>query len=308
ALFSSLTRDGVYNVFELDLTAAEKGAPTDEAFREILPRFPDAESYDACYLPDGGVVFTSNAGYAAVPCMQGTRRVANLYRKNADGSIRRLAFDQEHNWFPTLLPNGQLLYLRWEYTDIPHVAGRRLFTANPDGTQQKAFYGSNGFWPVSANYAEPIPGSSTKFVAVVSGHHGVPRFGELVLFDAQRGRVDQKGAVERICGYPKKIESRTDEKYYSTLHGDNIVDESWPRYMAPVPLSEDYFLVSAQPNADAPWGLYLVDRFDNMIALAETADFACFEPVPWRETEAPPVVLDRVDPSADEATVYVADV
>ena len=308
ALFSSLTRDGVYNVFELDLTAAEKGAPTDEAFREILPRFPDAESYDACYLPDGGVVFTSNAGYAAVPCMQGTRRVANLYRKNADGSIRRLAFDQEHNWFPTLLPNGQLLYLRWEYTDIPHVAGRRLFTANPDGTQQKAFYGSNGFWPVSANYAEPIPGSTTKFVAVVSGHHGVPRFGELVLFDAQRGRVDQKGAVERVCGYPKKIESRTDEKYYSTLHGDNIVDESWPRYMAPVPLSEDYFLVSAQPNADAPWGLYLVDRFDNMIALAETADFACFEPVPWRATEAPPVVLDRVDPSADEATVYVADV
>lgn len=308
ALLSSLSRDNVFNVFELDLDGAAAGKPTDEIFKEVLPRFPDAESYDACYLPDEAIIFTSNASYSSVPCMQGTRRVTNTYRKNPDGSIRRLTFDQEHNWFPTVLPNGLVLYLRWEYTDIPHVAGRRLFTMNPDGTAQKAFYGSNGLWPVSADYATPIPGSSTKYVAVVSGHHGVVRIGELVLFDVQQGRVDAKGAVERICGYPKKVESRTDEKYYSTLHGDNIVDESWPKYMAPAPLSEDYYLVSAQPTADSLWGVYLVDRFDNMTLLMEAENFAYFEPVPWRETDRPPVVRERVDLTSDEATVYVADV
>ena len=286
-----------YNLYEIDLDGTGLRQITSGEWDDIEP----------AYLPNGDIVFPSSRAKRWVQCW--LTGVATLHRCGPNGeNIRMISANPEQENTPWVLPNGQILYMRWEYIDRSQVHYHHLWTANPDGTQQKAFYGSAGFWPVSANYAEPIPGSTTKFVAVVSGHHGVPRFGELVLFDAQRGRVDQKGAVERICGYPKKIESRTDEKYYSTLHGDNIVDESWPRYMAPVPLSEDYFLVSAQPNADAPWGLYLVDRFDNMIALAETADSACFEPVPWRETEAPPVVLDRVDPSADEATVYVADV
>ncbi len=51
-----------------------------------------------------------------------------------DGSIRQLTVDQEHNWCPTVLNNGRVLYLRWEYTDLPHSNSRRLFHMNPDGT------------------------------------------------------------------------------------------------------------------------------------------------------------------------------
>jgi len=156
-------------------------------------------------------------------------------------------------------------------------------------------------------YARPIPGSTTKFACIVTGHHGVSRMGELVLFDVQKGRKENSGAVERICGYPKKVESRTDPKYHSTLWGDNISDESWPKFLHPYPLNEEYYLVAGKPDKDALWGLYLVDRYDNMILLAEMDNFACFEPVPWRETERPPVIMDRVDTSRTDATVYVAD-
>ncbi|MBR5757470.1 MAG: hypothetical protein IKX88_02595, partial [Thermoguttaceae bacterium] len=309
ALVSSMDRSRRWNVFELDLNAALENKSTDETMKPKLPEFPDADSYDACYMPDDSIVFTSTACYIAVPCVSGTTRVTNTFKLNAkDNSIRRLTFDQEHNWCPTLTPDGRVMYLRWEYTDIPHVPGRLLFQMNPDGTNQRAHYASNSLWPVSMMYARAIPDDPSKFCCVVTGHHGVSRMGELVLFDVQKGRKETQGAVERICGYPKKVESRTDPKYHSTLWGDNIADESWPKYLHPFPLSEDYYLVAAQPDRHALWGLYLVDRFDNMILLAENENFACFEPVPWRETERPPVIQERVDLSRQDATVYCADV
>ncbi|MDO4587408.1 MAG: SUMF1/EgtB/PvdO family nonheme iron enzyme [Planctomycetia bacterium] len=307
ALVSSISREKNWNVFELDLEGIKEQKSTDEVMKAKLPVFPDADNYDACYLPDESVIFESTGCYIAVPCVMGTTRVTNSFRLNKDGSIRRLTFDQEHNWCPTVMPDGRILYLRWEYTDIPHVPGRLLFQMNPDGTSQTSYYGTNSLWPVSMLYARPIPGSTTKFVTIVTGHHGVSRMGEMILFDVQQGRHENEGAVERICGYPKKVESRTDPKYYSTLTGDNIVDESWPKFLHPYPLSENYFLCAAQPNREALWGLYLVDRKDNMILLAENNDFACFEPVPWRETERPPVIMDRVDLSKEDATVYIAD-
>ncbi|MBQ9873916.1 MAG: SUMF1/EgtB/PvdO family nonheme iron enzyme [Thermoguttaceae bacterium] len=309
ALVSATDRERRWNVFELDLNAALENKSTDEAMKVKLPNFPDADSYDACYLPDDSVIFTSTACYIGVPCVSGTTRVTNTYKLDAStNSIRRLTFDQEHNWCPTLTPDGRVMYLRWEYTDIPHVPGRLLFEMNPDGTNQRAFYASNSLWPVSMMYARPIPGSSSKFCCVVTGHHGVSRMGELVLFDVLQGRKETQGAVERICGSPKKVESRTDPKYHSTLWGDNIADESWPKYLHPFPLSEDYYLVASQPDRDALWGIYLVDRFDNMYLLAELENYACFEPIPWRETERPPVLRDRVDLSKTDASVYCADV
>lgn len=306
-LVSSLDRQRRWNVFEIDLNRAASGAATDDVMTKRLPDFENAANYDACYLPDDSFLFTSGSCYISVPCMSGNTRVTNMFRKNADGTIRRLTFDQEHNWCPTLLPDGRVLYLRWEYTDIPHVSGRVLFQMNPDGTGQLGVYGSNSLWPVSMLYAKPIPGSTTQFVAVVTGHHGVPRMGELVLFDVQKGRKDESGAVERICGSPKKVESRTDTKYYSTLTGDNITDESWPKYLQPQPLSEDYFLVTAQPAPGDLWGIYLADRSDNLVLLAELDRYACMEPVPWRASERPPMMMDRVDLSKKSANVYIAD-
>ncbi len=309
ALVSSMDRNRRWNVFELDLNAAKENKSTDETMKPKLPEFPDADSYDACYMPDDSIVFTSTACYIAVPCVSGTTRVTNTFKLNAeDNSIRRLTFDQEHNWCPTLTPDGRVMYLRWEYTDIPHVPGRLLFQMNPDGTNQRAHYASNSLWPVSMMYARSIPDDPSKFCCIVTGHHGVSRMGELVLFDVQKGRKETQGAVERICGYPKKVESRTDPKYHSTLWGDNIADESWPKYLHPFPLSEDYYLVAAQPDRNALWGLYLVDRYDNMILLAENENFACFEPVPWRETDRPPAIQERVDLSRQDATVYCADI
>lgn len=269
--------------------------------RQVTPgEEPDVDNYDACYLPDGRIMFDSTRCFQGIPCVGGSNAVANLCRMDADGrNIRQLCFDQDHNWCPAVLNNGRVLYSRWEYSDTPHYFSRLLFHMNPDGTNQAEYYGSNSFWPNSIFYARPIPGSATKVVAIVSGHHGVPRMGELIIFDPGKARFEGNGVVQRIPGYGQKVEP---------VIMDTLVDAVWPRFLHPYPLSEKHFLVSCQPTPDSLWGLYLVDIFDNMTRLCEAPGYALFEPVPFRKTLRPPVVPDKVHLDRQDATVYLTDV
>lgn len=260
----------------------------------------DVDNYDACYLPDGRIIYASTANYQGVPCVAGGDSVANLCIMNNDGSgVRQLCFDQDHDWCATVLNNGRVLYTRWEYTDTPHSNTRLLFHMNPDGTEQVEFYGSNSYWPTSVMYARPIPDDSSKVVAIVTGHHGVPRMGELVILDPARGRNEAEGAVQRIPGFGKRVEP---------VVIDNLADNSWPKFLHPYPLSDKYFLVACKPAPDSLWGIYLVDVFDNLLLLREEPGYALFEPIPVRGTPKPPVIPDRVKPGDREGTVYIANI
>jgi formylglycine-generating enzyme required for sulfatase activity len=266
-------------------------------FRKVVT---EVSSYDPCYLPDGRILFVSNCNYHAVPCVGGADYVGNIHLCEADGSgIRRLCFDQDNNWCPVMLANGRVLYTRWEYTDSAHYFARVLMHMNPDGTNQVEFYGSNSYWPNSMFYARPIPGSPTKFVAIVSGHHGPARMGELVLFDAARGRHEASGALQKIPGHGRPVEAVTK---------DDLVGAVWPKFLHPYPLSEAHFLVSCRLTTASPWGIYLADIFDNLVPLRVIPGVHCLEPVPLRPTPRPPLLPDRIRPGDKEATVYIQDV
>ena len=299
-LFSSIGQHDKWHVFEIRADGT--------GLRQVTPSLPDVHNYDACYLPDGGIIFSSTASMAAVPCVNGSSRVANFYRLDPNGSIRQLCFDQEHNWCPTMLESGRVLYLRWEYTDTPHSHDRVLFSMNPDGTEQMEFYGSNSYWPNSLFYARPIPGRPSMFAAIVGGHHGVPRMGELVLFDLARGRRESSGAVQRIPGHGVKVELTSDPKYESSLIMDTLVEDSWPKFLHPYPLSDKYFLVACQPTPQSLWGIYLVDVFDNLTLIKQVPGHALFEPVPFRATRKPPLIPPKVDLDRQDAVVYLSDV
>ncbi|MBM4154931.1 MAG: hypothetical protein FJ221_07855 [Lentisphaerae bacterium] len=269
---------------------------------------PDIDNYDPCYLPHGDILFASTACIAGVPCVGGSSRVANFFRSAADGTgIRQLTFDQEHNWCPTVMEDGRILYSRWEYTDTPHYFTRVLFAMNPDGTAQRAVYGSNSWWPNSTFYARPIPGQPNRVVAVISGHHGVARMGELLLFDLNRGQYEAEGVMQRIPGRGRPVEP---------VIVDGLVNASWPKFVHPFPLAEEgtnagagrYFLVSMKPDPARPWGIYLVDVFDNLVLVREDPQTALFEPVPLRATRQAPAIPDRTDPASREGLVYLSDV
>jgi formylglycine-generating enzyme required for sulfatase activity len=292
-LFSMPAANGRWQIWELR---------TDGSGLRQLPLIPDADvdNYGGCFLPDGNVIFSSSATFAGVPCVRGSAHVANLFRWDREpGTIRRLTFDQDHNWCPTVTRDGRVLYLRWEYADLPHFVSRILFTMNPDGTEQREFYGSNSYWPNSLFYARPAPGSPTKFFGVVSGHHDTKRMGELVLFDSARGRHEAEGAVQRLPGRGKQVEA---------VIRDRLVSDSWPKYLHPWPLSEKYVLVAAQPTAQSAWGIYLADVFDNLTLIKEVSGAALLEPIPLQARTRPPVIPTKVKAGATDALVHIADI
>jgi len=261
---------------------------------------PDVDNYDACYLPDGNVIFTSTAPFVGVPCVTGSSHVTNLYRWDRDtGRIRQLTFEQDHDWCPTVLNDGRILYLRWEYSDLPHFVARILFSMAPDGTEQMAYYGSNSYWPNSMFYARPVPNDPSKFVAVVVGHHDNPRMGELVLFDTDQGRHEADGVVQRLPGRGKPVEP---------IILDGLTGGSWPKYLHPFPLSDKYFLVACKPTPASRWGIYLADVFDNLTLIKEVEGYALLEPVPLQPRTRPPVIAPKVNLERKDAVVYLSDI
>ena len=268
--------------------------------RPLTGEQPDVDSYDACYLPDGRIMFTSTACFIGVPCVYGGSHVPVLYSMDADGkNIRQLCFDQEHDWCPTVLNNGRVLYSRWEYTDTPHSNTRLLFHMNPDGTGQMEYLGSNSYWPNSFFYARPIPGHPTKVICrdrrpsrpSADGRIGVVRPGSWA------ARSDRRRAADP--GYGKPVEA---------IIRDGLTSSSWPKFLHPYPLSDKYFLVSCKPTPQSLWGIYLVDVFDNFVPLKQLPDFALLEPIPLRPTPRPPVVPDKVDLSRNDGVVYIPDI
>jgi formylglycine-generating enzyme required for sulfatase activity len=289
-LFSSVGENGRWQVFEIGVDGS--------GLRQRTGQQPDVDSYDACYLPNGKIAFTSSAYFNSVACTGD--HAAVLYVMNADGTgIRQLCFDQEHDWCPTVLNSGRLLYARWEYTDTVHCHSRLLFHMNPDGTQQMEYLGANSYWPNAFFFARPIPDHPTKVVAVISGHHGVPRMGELVVFDPALGRHEAQGAVQRIPGHGKKVEA---------VLKDRLVDDSWPKFLNPYPLSEKYFLVASKPRPESLWGIYLVDTFDNAILIKEEPGYALLEPIPLKQTSRPPSVSENVDLARNDAIATIEDI
>jgi formylglycine-generating enzyme required for sulfatase activity len=292
-LFSAVGKNGKWQVHEVNLDGS--------GLREVTKgEIAGYDNYDAAYTADGHILFVSNSVCRGVPCVGGGSPVGNLFRMNYDGGgVRQLCFDQDHNWYPTMMPDGGVLYTRWEYTDTPHYFTRLLFRMNPDGTGQSEYYGSNSLWPNSIFYARPMPGSNTKVVAVISGHHGDRRMGELIVFDNAKGRQEADGVVQRIPGWGKKVEP---------VIKDQLVSGVYPRFLMPWPLSDKYVLTAAQLSREMPWGIYLVDVFDNMTLIKDMPGNSLLEPIPLVARPRPPVIPDKVDLTRKDAVVYLLDV
>ncbi|MBR5710545.1 MAG: SUMF1/EgtB/PvdO family nonheme iron enzyme, partial [Thermoguttaceae bacterium] len=283
-----------WRLWELALDGSVTGA-------KLVPTIEqsDVDNYDGCYLADDGVAFCSTACFTGVPCINGSGHVCNLYRKDAAGQVRQLTLEQDHDWSPTLMENGRIMYQRWEYSDLPHAFSRILMHANPDGTNQSEFYGSNSYWPGSMFYARPIPGQPSQFVAIVGGHHEQNRVGDLVLFDTSKGRKENSGAVQRIPGRNKHVCRQV---------LDLPISQSFPQFTHPFPVTDKVFLVSAKLRPGAGWQVCLVDTFDNVVPLISVPNFACFEPIPIRQTPRPPVIGNRTNYDRQEADVFIANV
>ena len=155
---------------------------------------PD-DDIEPAYLPDGNIMFCSSRCRRFVNCWYS--RVATLYVCDGDGQgVRMISSNNDHDNTPWVLPDGRILYMRWEYVDRSQVHFHHLWTVNPDGTGQMTFYG-NEFAGVAMLDAKPIPGSD-KIVASFSPGHGRPEhLGHVTIVDPSTG-PDDPGAARHV--------------------------------------------------------------------------------------------------------------
>jgi len=288
----TMPADKTWEIFEI---SASGGRP-----RQVSKSPQGVDSFDACYLPDGRIVFASTASWHAVPCWHGQQRACAIYQMKSDGSgVRQLCFDQDLDLHPAVLPSGQVVFSRWDYTGPMHMYLRPLMVMNPDGTGQRALYGSNSYWPNSLYFPRGVPGAPNKIVAIVSGYHGVPRMGHLALIDLKKGSRRAEGIVQLIGARGKEVKP---------IIRDNLVDRVWPKFLHPYPLSDKYFIVSAQLSPKAPWRICLADVFDNITPMYALDGFDLFEPIPLGKTPTPPAIPDRVDLTRDDAICTIQNI
>ncbi|MFI3262547.1 MAG: SUMF1/EgtB/PvdO family nonheme iron enzyme [Rikenellaceae bacterium] len=292
-LFTSINDRGLWNIFQVGIDGS--------GLKEVIEvEDPDLEFTDGTFLPSGKFIATSNIGYNGVPCVHGTAPVANMVLYDPETkSLRRLTFDQDANWHPVVANNGKVMYVRWEYTDLTHYFSRITMHMNPDGTEQKSLYGSGGFFPNSTFDIQPLPGNTSKFIGIISGHHGTARSGRLMLFDPAKSRKKLEGIVQEIPFSTREIDP---------IIKDGLVDGVWPQFIKPHPVTDKYFLVTAKLSKGSLWGVYLVDIYDNMTLVAENEGEGYINAQYIQKRKTPPVIPDKVNLESTESTVYIQDI
>jgi hypothetical protein len=201
-------RQGKSDHFHLFTIPAEGGEPrrlTDGGFDDIEP----------VRGPDGEILFVSTRCKRWVNCW--ATQVAIVHRCDPDGSnIRPISANVEHDNTPWLLPDGRVLFTRWEYVDRSQVDYHHLWTMRPDGTGQTVFFGNQRPGIVMID-AKPVPGSPLIAAIFSPGHGQRDHNGALALIDPRRG-PDDHSAARVVCG-------------------DNNLRDPWP-------LAEDLFVVA----------------------------------------------------------------
>ena len=260
---------------------------------------------DPLYLSDGRIVFTSTR--EPKYCMCNRHFMGNLFRMDGDGAnIHQIGKSTLHEGHAALMPDGRILYDRWEYVDRNFGDAQGLWTCNPDGTNHAVYWGNNTKCPGAVLDGQVLPGiGSDQAVAVFSSCHDRP-WGALAIIDRSLG-IDGRAPVLRT--WPADA-----IKY--VMNGDlDTYKAVSPKYEDPYPLGDPatgraagkYFICSRQVGKGDEMGLALVDVFGNEVLLLADAP-GCFDPRPLAARPRPPVVPDRVRFQEATGTFYVYNV
>ncbi len=250
---------------------------------------------DPIYLPDGRVMFTSTREPKF--CMCNRHIMGNLFTMNGDGSnIQQIGHSTLHEGHPTLMPDGRVLYDRWEYVDRNFGDAQGVWTVNPDGTNHAVYWGNNTNSPGAVLDTRIIP-DSERAVVTFSSCHDRP-WGAIAVIDRRKG-LDGKPPVVRT--WPADAVDLVEVGNYDTFV------QLKQKFEDPYPLSAKYFLASGMTGEGERMGIWLLDMFGNELLLHSDGP-GCFDPMPLAAREKPPAIPSRIDLAKTHGSYYISNV
>jgi len=265
-----------YHLYEINVDSRRLRQLTSGPFDDIEPT----------YMPNGDIMFCSTRCNSWVAC--GWYKVTTLHRCDANGgNIRKISSNIVNEDTPWMLPDGRVLYMRWEYVDRNNLNYQHLWTVNPDGTAQMVYYGNQFNEGGVYCDAKPIPGTN-RVVYVNSPGHGRPDHQGTLMTVDPRGGPDDRSLAKPLDLGPQ----------FAALQG---------RCYDPYPCSESCFLFACGRN------IYLTDGAGDtrvIYTLGNTAPQRMIvqEPRPLRRRSREKVIPSRVDLSKTVGRMLLADV
>lgn len=237
------------------------------------------------YLPDGRIVFLSTRLSGLVPC--NNTGVAILHVMNADGSdVQAISVNNVNEFDPSVLPDGRILFGRWEYVDKNALTIQSLWTMHADGTEETALFANNMVFPEAVLDARPMPGSH-RVVATLAKHNGPPR-GSIAIIDPQRGK-NNPAAITNL------------------EHPDNPTCDTG-NSCEPWPLSEDVVLYSGRQSGSARNVIQAIDRAGRRIVLLADPDICLHSPMLVKPRQPPFAVALVRNRQEQSGRFFVQDV
>jgi len=256
-----------------------------------------------CYLPDGGIVFaTTRCQYGTLCDGSDVYTTKTLYRMDADGgNIRCLSNSPVSEASPAMLPDGRIVYHRWEYVDKAAGNLKCLWAMNPDGTATSEIYGNTITFPETMIYPRPIPGSGGKIVMLGASHWINNAMGAVIVIDSS----DDIRSVETMRFVTDDIRALAHSGFhFRDEKGRWAFDKTGTRgrlFKDPYPVSETLFIAARKPKGPAwshptAYGLCLLDGQGNETLLYQDEGISCWHPYPLKPRKVPPVATSTTDP------------
>lgn len=288
-------KEGRYGLYRMDLASGKSEKLTGGAF----------DDFDPTPLPDGSLIFMSNRRGGFARCNQSWEpiTVTTLHKLTPDGHVRRLSWHETNEWTPCVLDDGRVAYTRWDYVDRNAARFQGIWLTNPDGTGAQTLFGNYTEDPVACIQPRPVP-NSNKIVFIATAHHtGVG--GSIVLLDPTKVKYDEETGHD----LQDSLERITPEiAFPETPNGEGGMNLPPQYYYSPIPLSEDFFLVSYSYDPANGYlttngaltedsvscgklGLYYRDRFGCLELLYDDDKYSCRYPLLLRERETIPEIV-----------------
>jgi len=179
------------------------------------------DDIEPIYLPDGDIMFISTRCKRYVSCWY--TQVATLYRCRPDGSdIISVSTNIEHDNTPAVMPDGRILYTRWEYVDRSQVEYHHLWTMNPDGTGVNVYFGNMHSWTVMID-AQPIPGTQEVIASFSPGHGRNEHAGFPTIVSQLYGPDDESAAKKLNSKAEFRDPQSLTQDIFMMAHGKNVI-------------------------------------------------------------------------------------